>query len=420
MEDLSQINNTLGFIENLIAQELKSAGEILNLSKPNEPYMILYEEEKEKLPYHHINLIDEIRADENAHSRILTKLLQQKTPCGKFEILESFVQFIKEKAKKKSASFDKIQINDPVTTSQKRDIDIWIRDKKYAIIIENKIKGANDQEKQLKRYIEETIKSFKNEQIYVIYLSDNAPKDQTWGKYKEEFEPRFLHLSFREDILTWLTDHVLPIVRLKEKEKYLSAVLEQYIDHLEGEYKKRNINQKMNMELQELIKKEWELNDKTPQENLAKLIEKRQVTNNINNQIIALIIEYERKLFKKWRTDIKSKYPDCEHIYIPANYGLGLKIMVQQDTYVEVFLDVSDKSDCIWCTVRSVDKDREMPQEIVDKVDYLLGEIYPLNVDDYHHRTVKTLPRLAYEEAFVLLCDVIEVLTDKKNGLTKV
>jgi rubrerythrin len=154
--------------ENKIAQEVDNVEKIFSFMSEFEGQ---YMKEADKLPYY-INLLDELRADENAHSRILAKLLNQKTPCGKFEILESFIKYIKEKAKEKTDKFEKIKINDPVITTQKGYIDLWIRDKeKYAIIVENKIHTEKDEEKQLSNYIEETMRnSFKKEQIWDMLI----------------------------------------------------------------------------------------------------------------------------------------------------------------------------------------------------------------------------------------------------------
>lgn len=44
------------------------------------------EEWLSKLPYH-LNVIDELHINENAHSRILTKLLQYKSESGRYEFL---------------------------------------------------------------------------------------------------------------------------------------------------------------------------------------------------------------------------------------------------------------------------------------------------------------------------------------------
>jgi chromatin segregation and condensation protein Rec8/ScpA/Scc1 (kleisin family) len=48
---------------------------------------------KKELPYN-INVIDELHANENAHSRILCKLLQYKDSSDKYRILESLLSYI--------------------------------------------------------------------------------------------------------------------------------------------------------------------------------------------------------------------------------------------------------------------------------------------------------------------------------------
>ena len=92
--------------------------------------------EKQKLPYH-LNIIDELHINENAHSRILYKLLLYKNIEGKHEFLESLIDYIKRIAR--SSNFNKIQVKEPKITQEKKRIDLWVRDKDYALIFENKI-----------------------------------------------------------------------------------------------------------------------------------------------------------------------------------------------------------------------------------------------------------------------------------------
>jgi hypothetical protein len=266
----------------------------------------IYKKEEEKLPYH-INLIDELHASENAHSRILEKLLQQKTPDNKFEILESFLSFISEKYPDKD--FSKIKIKKPQITQEKSRIDLWVRDEDYAIIFENKIHWAGDQENQIARYINTTKKeNYKETQIFVIYLPptyDKDPDRQSWGKYEDTFKSRYLKLSFREDILSWLKETVLPNVRMKEK--FLSSALEQYIDHLEGPKMFNLKNNKMNIALQEFIKKELQLNSFPLQEAIKKLNEKKEEFQELINQFNLLIDSSKLELATNYFYECKEK-----------------------------------------------------------------------------------------------------------------
>lgn len=148
---------------------------------------------------------------------------------------------------------------------------MWIRDSLYSIIFENKIFNAVDQESQLSRYIEKTKElshGYKDSEIFVIYLSQagQEPADQTWGDYKETFQTRYLNLSFKNDVLPWLKEDVLPNIRLKDI--YLHSAVLQYIDYLEGMFFLRNSNDKLLMDLTDLLKKGLNLEDsKGPVEN---------------------------------------------------------------------------------------------------------------------------------------------------------
>ena len=116
-----------------------------------------YTELKHHLPYH-INVIDELHIDENAHSRILCKLLHYKNSVsGEYEILHSLLDYVRKKTK--DNTFDCIEFSNPTITQEKARIDLWIRDQEtgYAAILENKVYNAQDQEEQLSRYIQRTM-----------------------------------------------------------------------------------------------------------------------------------------------------------------------------------------------------------------------------------------------------------------------
>ncbi|MDR1554163.1 MAG: PD-(D/E)XK nuclease family protein, partial [Prevotellaceae bacterium] len=116
-------------------ENLKNEFEFINQFKQ------LHDKEKANLPYH-INLIDELHADENAHSRILAKLLQYKSAEQKYDILDSFVEYLKEIGNRQDVDFNKIKIDNPEISQEKERIDLWIKEKnKYAIILENKVKS---------------------------------------------------------------------------------------------------------------------------------------------------------------------------------------------------------------------------------------------------------------------------------------
>lgn len=299
-------------------------------------FMKIFNDEKSKLPYH-INLIDELHANENAHSRILEKLLKQKTNGGTYELLESFVEYLKEN----SVGYRKIKIEEPKITNEKWRIDLCIRDKSYAIIIENKVNWASDQQAQIERYIDLTINhKFNKSQIYVIYLTPTYEKDpeiQSWGKYYETeiYTERYLKLSFRDDITLWLREKVLPNIKIKDV--YLRSTIEQYIDHLEGVFSLRTINNKMNMELQKFIEKELALSGQRPEEALKTLIKKEEELQNAISQIKLVEEKYIINCFEYWEKRLRSDFPNYDIVSHPTNNQypkVGVKFQYKQTSFV--------------------------------------------------------------------------------------
>ena len=273
-----------------------------------------------QLPYH-INVIDELHINENAHSRILTKLLQFKNTNGQYEILTSFIDYIK-KEKKSSPEFERIKIDSPVITQEKERIDLWVRDyaSKYAIIFENKIYDAADQEAQLYRYIEKTrICGFLDPNIFILYLTkfgDKEPSDQTWGGEKENYQSRYLVLSFRDDVLVWLKNIVIPNIR--QKDVYLLNAVSQYVDYLEGLFSLRKINKSLNMDLQKIISERLGLYSCGNKEALNKIEETIKDFQEVLNQLESMQRE---KRIDYWREQMNLVAPLVSEV----EKTLGLK-----------------------------------------------------------------------------------------------
>lgn len=249
-----------------------------------------------KLPYH-LNVIDELYINENGHSRILAKLLQYKSENQQYDMLESIIDFISRETRMES--FGSIKVNQPDITQEKERIDLWVRDKDYAIIFENKIYNAADQDAQLCRYIEKTIKKgYREGQIFVVYLSQNGeePAEQSWGSYKDAFQHHYINLSFRDHILRWLKEQVLPNLRIKES--VLRSAIEQYIDYLNGLFDLRTQNDTINMELESMIIEKLNLNQfENGFDKVRYLQNKVEEVNELYNQLANL----KNKIYKEAR-----------------------------------------------------------------------------------------------------------------------
>lgn len=211
-----------------------------------------------EFPYS-INIIDELHADENAHTRIFLQLLRYRVN-NTYVILQKIIEVLNG-----YLSEYKIDLNDlskAQILDQYRNIDGLIYlENKFAIIIENKIQWAKDQDKQIENYTEYVKgKHLEDKQIYVVYLTDNGIKKVADYSLTEAAKKtldvsdnnngRFIELNYRDNILPLLQD-VLSCLEFSQ-EVYLKSTVIQYIDYLEGRFGQRVRERKYN----ELFKKE--------------------------------------------------------------------------------------------------------------------------------------------------------------------
>ena len=302
------------------------------------------------LPFH-LNVIDELYINENAHSRILCKLLQYRNDKGKFEYLESLLEYINEKLNKEEKNnFQNIIIKYPEITQEEERIDLWVKDVDYAIIFENKIYYAQDQEEQISRYIEKTRKhknKYKDKQIFIVYLlptSESDPSEQTWGKEKEKFKNNYIKLAYRDDILPWLQKSILPNIR--NKDVYLLTAISQYVDYLNGLFSKRENLKKMNKEIQEQIDNLLEMSDWNEEDKIKKLdeeISKLQAT--VNH-----LSEYKQKINQEILDNIKAEtkikiekeYKEVDYL----DYGSGGVKIIYKDIVYYLYIHTDGRWYC--------------------------------------------------------------------------
>ena len=314
-----------------------------------------YESEKLKLPYH-LNIIDELHINENGHSRILMRLFSYRNEKGEYEFLRSFIDYIQSNTH--SEEFKRIKIEIPSITQELQRIDLWVRDKLYAIIFENKVYEAVDQDAQLHRYIEKTKDDGYNiNDIFVIYLPQNyhEPNEQSWGEYKEAFESRFAIIPFQDDIIRWLKEHVLPNIRYKDQ--YLFSAVTQYIDYLEGLFGLRTINRRLFMNLEKLFDEQFELsNCSSDKQRMDILNEKISDFESITNQMRILKNKYRQNIIESWKVDLKNRYPYLKECNFDGKFvGVDIKFYGK---IIHVFVHYDSTG--LYC---QVEYDRNLPKE---------------------------------------------------------
>ena len=348
--------------------ELKNIFDLLDY------YIGVKKQMEAKQPYH-LNVIDELYINENGHSRILAKLLQYKSETQHYEMLESLLCFI---AEKKNESFGSIKVNKPEISQEKERIDLWVREKgQYAIIFENKIYNAMDQDAQLSCYIDKTKDyGYREDQIFVVYLSQNGepPAEQSWGNYREAFQYRYMNLSFRDHILIWLKERVLPNIKIKET--VLRSAIEQYIDYLEGLFDNRRQYNSVNMEIEKMIVDRLDLDQfENTYDKVRFLQDKAEEVSELYNQLTNLKKNYYQEArtktlapyIQKWEKEIAILYPNLGKSIAKCHVGLlvpydddKINVRIYEDDDRQMYCQVDkyghDNEDLDVTVIKTVDK----------------------------------------------------------------
>ena len=299
------------------------------------------EEVKKKQPYH-LNIIEELHINENAHSRILAKLLQYKEE-GKYVFLDSLLEYIKDKQKVLECDFSKIMVASPEITQEKDRIDVLILTGENAIIVENKVCGAVDQDRQLDRYIEKVEeKGIKKDNLYIVYLTKyyQKPSADTWSgpRQKTEFSTRFCNLSYLYDILPWLEKNI----SIARNETILESALKQYINYLQILKK----GDKMEKELKNYFDEEFE-------KDLGKVSDGYNKTKKLLDDFPNYIYDLIKSKIDEWNRDKGVKpFKDKN----PQKYPLVTELSKNGSNYF-LYLELSDEFDTVSCCLEQKNGD---------------------------------------------------------------
>lgn len=230
----------------------------------------------EKLKKYNVNLIDLCRANENAHSRILSCLFGYKKN-NEYLFLKKFVQLLNKELGNGSHCLSGpvpqvlFGTGEPKIKDQWDNIDIYIELRgEAAIVIENKIQWARDQYAQIERYTDTAMNCIgSKEKVFVVYLTDDGRKwpepysltskaKEVLGYENEQNLGRFIPINYKMHILPLLMDFS-KIIEIKNIT--LTTALNQYIDHLNGRYGYRDNDKEFNEAMVDKITRLLKLNE---------------------------------------------------------------------------------------------------------------------------------------------------------------
>lgn len=185
-----------------------------------------------------LNVLEQLCGNvvEDSHTNILIQIL--KCTQNENEFLKSFLRMIG--ALEDFCSNEPLTIETQKTFSNKSRADGYIKWGNNIIIIENKVTGAPDGKMQIVNYVEGVKTEFQEAKIWVVYLTKDGHKEIDKCSYnndkgkdiRESTNVTFSPLTYEKDIIPWLKEQVIPMVRRKDEELYASLFV--YLKYLEA------------------------------------------------------------------------------------------------------------------------------------------------------------------------------------------
>ncbi len=275
----------------------------------------------------HLNVIEAAcrgKLKETGHSLILADMLRH--PGIQKSFLEKFLNVQHEEMK---------------VTAETNRVDVALKGADMFVIVENKVNGAEEQQRQVYRYVHSIgidKYGYSLSQIYVVYLNPfnrSLPSkfslcDEKTGKnvFDEIGKDHYIVLSYKYDVTDWLRKISI------EGEPHISSALDQYVDYLENKFHTSLKDKIMNEEIQDLILNELQVKDKTFEDQIKALDDQIEKTNELLNAIgnIKKKIQYEHShdLMLEWKKQVLDKgiqVESGEHsFYVLLNNGVRLGV----------------------------------------------------------------------------------------------
>lgn len=357
MADTTNIQQYLSLLEKYNTADRKEKISTLSLSN-NIDALISMSENK---PLYQLNLLEIANVIETMTSEIIFLILKYKED-NSYILCRSFLEQLLVPLGFKMKWFKSPQI-----TAETNRLDICIQELgKYAIIIENKLKGAVFQRNQLARYIGKMRQcGYKDNQIFIIILPNHIdkqlfshinksvwrlPKDWTLPNHDracayndkvsckcdfnipfvfcrdcekdlyEKFSNRTSILDI--ELLDWFEDFCIPSIPIKE-EVLRSAVI-QFVDFLKGLFNKR-LNSKILMEIVDFLREQLLDSKSTPLEQWELVEKKKKEVENLSTGLIGLQTSISQELIEEWRKQLERKWGKWLRHENRKSFGIKIK-----------------------------------------------------------------------------------------------
>lgn len=356
-------------------------------------------------PIAEMNFIEYFNPCEPDTSCLLEMLFSYKNDKGKYQIFESFAEMFLV-----PVGFNSSEISHPEIHREEKHIDLWIIERgKYAIIFENKLKGACFQRNQLARYVQ-TMRNmnFTYDQIFLVLLPmdtsltiDRIPRsvwclppdglnatngnrickgndstscwcdncDKTLNDKEKAHCSKcnkaikkiiFPHtIILGKELSQWMINLE---TKIESRERNVRSALLQFADYLDFLYNNR-LNKLMEMEIDQYVANQ--LNPSMDKEGWKSLRKKLMELDELKNSIERIKRDISRNLIDKWYDVLKEKWPEMEYVphesfgfIIDKNIWVGCRFFYENENNV----DAGDDDQPFWGFKRIDDRNASKRQ----------------------------------------------------------
>lgn len=320
----------------------------------------LYKEELLALPFS-IDILSEALRSENlketAHCRILHRILQNK------DMQNSFIQYFMPNI---DYAIDSIDIPYP----DRHRIDLTIKGNTFFLIIENKINGACEQQKQIDRYVRIAQQTYPSKQIYVLYLGGETnifPSENSMSLgIQRLINDRIICRNYKDDIIKWIA---LSYKQVEFKDQpFLKSTLLLYKTYLENKYNINNQYKAMNNKLDKTLIEMLGLKTISLDEKINVIQD--QITNidKIKERLSDMLQDCKNQLAIR---NVKDWYEQCTTVFsnnpiltMENNMEFGFNFMYR-NTNFRCCVSFDDNKDPYW-GIKGLDEDIDSRPKIFE------------------------------------------------------
>lgn len=341
MGEFTHINQVLDLISKYENELQKWIKDNFSLSKKVNEII----ENSDYKPNYQINIIDTIGIVETQTSTLISLILKYNNHNGNIlcrSFIEKFLVPI---------GFDTNSYQTPIITAETDRIDVCIQEKnQYAIIIENKLKGADFQRNQIARYIGKMRNAgYNDDKIFIVILPEHiadehffdcinksvwrlppdwkSPNQERLCKYhdtisckcdfniscdscnncEKDLRNKFYQRTIILDVkfVEWLENDCLALV--PDKEIVLRSAIIQFADFIKGILNNR-LNNKLIMAIVDFLKKGIIDPNASVTEQWNAIMKKIEDVKELQNGIESLKTSFKQDLIDQWYNNLRQKW----------------------------------------------------------------------------------------------------------------